>query len=109
MAGAVLAFRFFLEVSALLALGYWGFSTSGGTAAEVALGMGAPLLAALAWGTFVAPRRLVDGSEALRLVVEMGVFGSAAVALVAAGHLRLGWALAAAAAAQAVAVRVLRS
>jgi hypothetical protein len=83
---ANLALRFVLELCALAALGYWGFTTDSGTAAAIALGVGAPALAALAWGAFVAPRRMVETAPpALRLLVEVAVFGAAATALYAAG------------------------
>ena len=52
---ANLALRFLLEVCALVALGYWGFKTGGSLITKLALGIGAPLLAAVLWGTFVAP------------------------------------------------------
>jgi len=90
---ANLALRFLLEVCALVALGYWGFKTGGSLITKLALGIGAPLLAAVLWGTFVAPRAAVAVPGALRLVLELGVFGSAAAALYAAGRPALAWAL----------------
>jgi Protein of unknown function (DUF2568) len=53
---ANLALRFLLGLCALVALGYWGIKTGSGAIAEVALGIGAPLVAAVVWGVFVAPR-----------------------------------------------------
>ncbi len=49
MMNANLAARFILELCALAALGYWGFKTGGDWAARVGLGVGAPLLAAVAY------------------------------------------------------------
>jgi len=60
---------------------------------KIGLGLGAPLLAAVLWGTFVAPRAPVPTPELLRLALELAVFGSAA-ALYAAGRPTLAWALA---------------
>jgi len=54
--GANLALRFLLELCALGALGYWGFKTGGGAIGKITLGVGAPLVAAVVWGTFLSPR-----------------------------------------------------
>ena len=55
--GANLALRLLPELCALGALGYWGFKTGGGSLARIGLGVGAPLVAAVAWGVFASPRR----------------------------------------------------
>jgi hypothetical protein len=91
--GTALAFRFLLELCALGALGYWGFMTGGTALAKVVLGLGVPLVAAVAWGTFVAPKALVKVPGAVRLFVEVGVFASATAALYVAGSTRLATAL----------------
>ncbi len=93
---ANLAIRFLIELCALAALAYWGFTAPANTLAGVALAIVAPALAALAWGAFVAPRRMVEAAPAaLRLLVEVAVIGSAAIGLAAAGSRGLGIALAA--------------
>ncbi|WP_435318994.1 YrdB family protein [Haloarchaeobius sp. TZWSO28] len=86
LAQLVLGVRFLLELAGLLALGYWGFRTGGSTLASLALGLGAPLLAAIVWGTFVSPKARVPLRGEARLAVEVLVFGVAAVALYAAGQ-----------------------
>ena len=91
---ANLAVRFILELCALAAYAYWGFKTGRGPVARIGLGIGAPLLAAVVWGTFVAPRAPVAVPAAVRLVLELAVFGSAVAALYAAGRPSLAWALA---------------
>ena len=91
--GANLALRFLLELCALAALCYWGFKTGTGTISRVLLGIGAPLVAAVLWGTIVAPGAPVSVPGALRLLVELAVFGSAAAALYSAGRPGLAWAL----------------
>ncbi len=48
-ASANLALRFVLELAALAALAYWGFHTGHSLLGDVALGVGAPLLAAVIW------------------------------------------------------------
>lgn len=83
---ANLALRFVLELCALAALAYWGFHTSETTLVRGALGIGAPLLAAIVWGLFVAPRATVPVSSPVRLIVELLVFGAAIAGLVAAGR-----------------------
>jgi hypothetical protein len=87
--GATLVLRFLLELCALGALGYWGFKTGGGALAKVGLGLGVPLVAAVVWGTFMAPKALVKVPGVVRLLVEAAVFASATAALYVAGNTRL--------------------
>jgi hypothetical protein len=75
--------RFLLELAALASLGYWGFAESEG-AAQWVLGLGAPLLAAAVWGTFVAPKASRPTVDPVRLALEVAVFGSGVAALQAA-------------------------
>jgi Protein of unknown function (DUF2568) len=82
--GLLLAVRFALEIAALVALGYWGFETGDGVLGVV-LGLGAPLVAAVVWGTFVSPRASVKLPEPLRLAVELLFFAAATIALADAG------------------------
>ena len=51
-----LAVRFLLELCVLAAVGYWGFKTSSGWFLKILLGIGAPLLIAVIWGMFGAPK-----------------------------------------------------
>ncbi|HEX5503581.1 MAG TPA: YrdB family protein [Thermomicrobiales bacterium] len=81
-----LAARFLLELCALAALGYWGFRVGQGPLAKVALGLGAPLLAAVVWGLFVAPRASIAVPHAAHLGLQVLVFGLAAAGLAVAGH-----------------------
>jgi hypothetical protein len=75
---ANLTVAFLLELCALAALGSWGVHVGGGPAAKAALGIGAPLLAALLWGRFAAPRAPVS-RPAVKVGVQLLVFGSAAL------------------------------
>ena len=84
--GANLLLRFLLELCALGALGYWGFKTGNATITKIALGVGAPLVAAFVWGVFVSPRAPVELPGLVVLLLQVLVFGSAAAALVATGH-----------------------
>ncbi|GAB4451730.1 MAG: YrdB family protein [Anaerolineae bacterium] len=86
-----LGLRFLLELGLLAALGYWGFTVGGSMPAKIGLGLGAPLLAALVWGVFLAPasaRRLV---EPWRLLAELVIFGGAVAALISAGAPTVAW------------------
>jgi hypothetical protein len=78
--------RFVLELCALGALGYWGFTTGPGTLGKVVLGLGAPILAAVLWGVFVAPKAVRPLHDPAKLLVELVVFGGAAAGLFAAGQ-----------------------
>ena len=80
-----LALAFVLELCALTALGYWGFKTGDEAVARIGLGVGAPLLAAVLWGLFAAPRAPVS-APLVRPGVQVMVFGLAALALYASGH-----------------------
>ena len=76
---ANLLLRCLLELFALGALGYWGFMTGSATLKKVALGVGAPLVAAVVWGTFLSTRASVQLPWVL--VLHALVFGSAAAGL----------------------------
>jgi hypothetical protein len=75
--------RFFLELAALTSLAYWGFAEHEG-AVQWLLGLGAPLLAAVVWGTFIAPKASRPTVDPVRLLLELAVFGPAVAGLWAA-------------------------
>ena len=81
-----LALRFLLELGALGAWGYWGFQTGSGWAMKLLLGLGAPLLAAVVWGVFLAPASGTRLQGPLALLLEVVILGGAAVALAVAGR-----------------------
>jgi hypothetical protein len=91
--GANLALAFILELCMLAALAYWGFQTGPVPVWNIVLGIGAPLLIAVVWGLFLAPKAVVKVSPAARLALKVVVFGLAVVALFAAGQPTLAWAL----------------
>lgn len=80
---ANLALRFALELCALLALGYWGFTTGQTPLIKILFGLGTPLIAAIIWGTFVSPKARVKLPDFGRLIFELLVFGSAILGLYA--------------------------
>jgi hypothetical protein len=80
-----LALRFILEMVVLVALLIWGFGASDQLILQLLLGLGAPAVAMITWGTLIspkAPRRLDDP---MRVGLEIVVFSAGALALVAAG------------------------
>jgi len=91
---ANLGLRFVLELCALAALGYWGFRVDGGAVVRIGLGIGAPVLAAVAWGAVVAPKAPLAIPPPVRWAVEGVVCGLAVAGLVATGNSRLAWRLA---------------
>src|SRR4051812_3223258 len=69
-----LAVRFALELCALAALAWWGFSFGDGAVSYV-VGLGAPVAAAVVWGVLAAPKGRFDGRDPQRLAGEVVVFG----------------------------------
>jgi hypothetical protein len=95
-----LAIRFLLELGALAALAYWGWTQHEGLL-RVVLAVGLPLAAAIMWATFAVPgdrsrsgRAPVPVPGAVRLLLELVFFASAAWALYDAGTTGLAWVLA---------------
>jgi len=94
-----LALRFLLEIAALVAFGYWGW-TQGAGVLRWLLGIGLPLIAAAAWGTFNVPddpsrsgRAPVRVPGLVRLALEVVFFGLAVWAVFAVGQPRWAWML----------------
>ena len=85
------AFRFTLEIVALCAIGYWGWH-QGEDRSRYALMFALPVCAVVAWGVFNVPGDPSRGGGApvevpglVRVIVELVVLGSAALALYAVG------------------------
>jgi hypothetical protein len=83
--------RFLLELCLLAALGYWGFTTHSSWLLKILFGVGVPLLAAVLWGVFIAPKSTHRLSGLSYLAVESVLLGSGAVALFASGKPNMGW------------------
>jgi hypothetical protein len=80
MKGAALALKFFCELFAFAALGYWG-ATTGPVVANVILAVAAPLAAVFVWAQWCAPKAPKRLRNPALTVVEMAVFLIAAVAM----------------------------
>ena len=83
---ANLAVRFLLELAALVALAAWGVHAGHSALADLALGVGTPMVAAVIWGVYAAPKspRRLHGPALV--VLQLAVLGAGAAALAAAGH-----------------------
>ena len=89
--GANLALRFLLELVALGAFAYWGFTLpDASTIFRVIIGLGTPILAATLWGFFAAPKSSRRLHGAPYHAFEIVFFGLAGAALIAAGSVTLG-------------------
>jgi hypothetical protein len=84
-----LAVAFLLEHCVLAALVCWGLSSGGGLPTRRTLGLGAPLVAAVVWGLFLAPRATVSLGRPWTGLPEAAVFLTASLALYAAGQATL--------------------
>jgi hypothetical protein len=89
--GINLAVRFLLELCMLAAVGYWGFKSQSSWGMKLMLGIGLPLLIAVIWGLFVAPKAIYPLSVLPDLLLALILLGSGAVALFASGNPTLGW------------------
>jgi hypothetical protein len=103
MRAANLGLKFLLELAALASFAIWGAESESGALA-VAHAIIAPLIVALLWGRFAAPRSRHRLPRATRIPFELTVFALAVVALLISGHLLWAIVLAALMAANAAAL-----
>jgi Protein of unknown function (DUF2568) len=81
-----LGVRFLLELAMLVALSWVGGEIGSSWWVSVLLAIAFPLIAAVLWGMFIAPkapRRLTDPAK---LLVELVLFAAAVVGLAVVGH-----------------------
>jgi hypothetical protein len=83
--GVTLTARFLCELAMLAALAFWGYVAGDGVWAWL-LGILAPVVAAVIWGTFVAPRAKLPVPGPVRVAIELALYGAAAAGLAAAGQ-----------------------
>ena len=67
--------RFLLELCILAIFGYWGINTGDNTLIKFLLGLGSPVLFAIVWGTFLAPKSPRRLDEPWLFLLELGIFG----------------------------------
>jgi hypothetical protein len=85
---ANLGLRFVLELSALAAVGYWGWTTGDGALGWLlaAAAVGAVIVV---WALFVSPKHTIETSKQVAFAIELVVWVAAAVALYATDHVAL--------------------
>ena len=81
----MLALRFALEMAALIAFGYWGYTAHGGPVMRIGFAVLAPMTVALFWGTFVAPKAALSLQPWLKQALALVVFALASSTLAARG------------------------
>ncbi|NVI86377.1 YrdB family protein [Actinomadura sp. BRA 177] len=77
---------FLLEVVAIVALAWWGFTIGDNVLLHIVLGVGTPVAAMVLWGLFAAPRARFKVALPLVLLVKAVVFGAGALAFYGVGH-----------------------
>lgn len=86
-----LAISFLLELVALVAFGYWGFTVGPNPIVQWVVGLGLPIAVVVVWGTLLAPRARVKLPRPVNFALRLLVFGLAALALGAAGQVLPAW------------------
>jgi hypothetical protein len=81
-----LLLMFLLELAVYAAVVLWGMAVGDAWPAEVALGVGAPVVMMTAWALFGAPRARYPARGGGRVVLEVLWFGAGAAALAASGR-----------------------
>ena len=84
-----LGLAFVLELCVVAALAYWGFQVGDGVLVKLILGIGAPLVAIVLWGRFMAPRSTTRLTGGAYLAMKFIVFGAGVVALASIGQVTL--------------------
>ena len=92
-----LTLRFLLELSAIIAMGYWGWSQHEGLSRWLWM-IGLPLIAAILWGTFAVPNdpsrsgyAQIPTPGVVRLLLELLFFAIGAMALIASQKISFGF------------------
>lgn len=92
MKAANLGVLFLIELGALAAVGYWGFTRDVSTPLGWLLGLGGPAVLVVLWALFGSQKARYKTRGAVRVGFEVVWFGSGVAALWAAGA--TGWAIA---------------
>ena len=81
-----LALSFLLELCMLAAFAYWGFTAGDGTLAKIMLGVGVPLLVAMVWGVWLAPKSTRKLGEPYNFIVKVVLIAISIIMLYVAGQ-----------------------
>jgi Na+/melibiose symporter-like transporter len=81
--------RFLLELCILVIFGYWGFKSGTGIFTKILLGIGSPILFAMVWGTFLAPKSPMRLDEPRLFLLELAIFALTCLALYSTGKTNL--------------------
>ena len=69
-----LGIRFLIELAVLIFIGIWGFTIDGSILLKGAVGIGGPLIVAILWGLFVAPKAIFSIPFPWKIGVELVIF-----------------------------------
>ena len=78
---AIISIFFLLEIAMLVSFMYWGFHLDASLFVKILFGVGTPILVAVIWGTFIAPKASIPVSVPIRILLQIILFSSAAMAL----------------------------
>ena len=78
---AIISIFFLLEIAMLVSFMYWGFHLDTSLLVKILFGIGAPILVAVIWGTFIAPKASIPVSVPIRILLQIILFSLAAMAL----------------------------
>lgn len=78
---AIISIFFLLEIAMLVSFMYWGFHLDTSLLVKILFGIGTPILVAIIWGTFIAPKASIPVSVPIRILLQIILFSSAVVAL----------------------------
>ena len=63
-----------MELAVLLFIGYWGFTIDGNMLGKGLAGIGVPLVIAVLWSAFVAPKATYSISALGKIAIEAAIF-----------------------------------
>lgn len=86
LSSIILLILFLIELAALASFGYWGYHFSPDRIARLALSVGAPLVIAVIWGLFIAPKATYAVTDPVRHLLQIAVFSLASLALYTSGQ-----------------------
>ncbi|HEY4551275.1 MAG TPA: YrdB family protein, partial [Bacillus sp. (in: firmicutes)] len=78
---AIVSIFFLLEIAMLVSFMYWGLHLDTSLFVKILFGIGAPILVAVIWGTFIAPKASIPVSVPISILLQIILFSLAAVAL----------------------------